>query len=141
MSLNLEGRQTIKYLLMLILHSDKTLVTNVSILINPKTTQEDSLSGQLPVMTATTVSGILAMETSKSAADRPRINIFVVVRKGLVMMIISHIEIFPTTAAMMITHKMKASVTFVASLDSSDDCPVPSESESFITSAYSDHYL
>ena len=109
-----------KYLLMLMLHSDITLVTSVSMLIKPNTTQTTSDNGHWRVRRDTTVSGMLTMDTSKSAADNPRMNIFVVVRSAMVVTMIIHIEILPTTAVIIITHKTNASMTSVASDDSSN---------------------
>lgn len=98
-----------KYLLMLILHNDNTLVTRNNMLKKPSTVHEDFENGHLPATTADTVSGMLTAETNKSAADRPRINILVTVLNSFDLQITIHKEMLPTTATAIITHMMKAS--------------------------------
>ena len=105
-----------KYLLMLMLHNDNTLVTRNNMLKKPSTVQEDSENGHLPATTADTVSGMLIAETNKSAADRPRINILVIVLNSFDLQITIHKEILPINATATITHMMKASNPVVGSI-------------------------
>ena len=105
-----------QYLLMLMLHSDITLVTRNSILKKPRIVHEDSENGQSLATMAETVSGMLTAETSRSAAESPRMNMLVTVCRSRDLQIIIHSEILPLTATVIMRHIMTASMIALTSI-------------------------
>ena len=82
----------------------------------PRTAQDDSDKGQFPATTADIVSGMLRTETSRSAAESPRMNMFVTVRSSCDLQTIIHSETLPPIATTMMRQIMMASMMVPASI-------------------------
>lgn len=83
---------------MLMLHNDITLVTRVSMFVNPKNLQTASPHGQPPINRLITVTGTFITATNRSAVVRPRINMLVMVRSSLFLLMMIHKVVFPRMA-------------------------------------------
>lgn len=117
---------------MLMLHNDITLVTRVSMFVNPKNLQISSPHGQPPINRLITVTGVLITATNRSAVVRPRINMLVMVLSSRFLLMIIHKVVFP---------RMAPKETTVNRHPSTMRSALGSSSSSFIVSALIEAFI